>query len=63
MSYDLSVYATAPLGLDGLLALVRSTAGLDGDPSGGADSLMVVRGARRKVRPEASQSHRRRHAG
>ncbi|MHA7306019.1 hypothetical protein ACX80E_12365 [Arthrobacter sp. TMN-49] len=49
MSYDLSVYATAPLGLDELLALVRSTAGLDveGDPASDADSLMVVRGARR----------------
>lgn len=31
MSYDLSVHAAAPLGLDGLLALVRSTAGLDVD--------------------------------
>ncbi|SEE97724.1 hypothetical protein SAMN04489740_3471 [Arthrobacter alpinus] len=49
MSYDLSVYAVTPLGFDELLALVRSTAGLDvdGEPSSDADSLMVMRGARR----------------
>lgn len=48
MSYDLSVYATAPLVFDELLALVRSTAGLnvDGEPSSDADSLMVIRGVR-----------------
>jgi hypothetical protein len=49
MSYDLSVYAVVPLGFDELLALVRSTAGLavEGSRSSDAQSLMVVRGARR----------------
>ncbi|MDQ0279410.1 hypothetical protein QO003_003713 [Arthrobacter silviterrae] len=49
MSYDLSVYAPAPLSFEGLLALVRSAAGLDvdGSPSSDAQSLTVVRGARR----------------
>ncbi|ALE07439.1 hypothetical protein AL755_21390 [Arthrobacter sp. ERGS1:01] len=49
MSYDLSVYAAAPLGFEELLALVRSTAGfdVDGSVASDAESLMVVRGARR----------------
>ncbi|MHA7304623.1 hypothetical protein ACX80E_05150 [Arthrobacter sp. TMN-49] len=59
MSCDLPVYAATPLGFDELLALVRSTAELDvdGDPGSDADSLMVVRGARRKVCPETGQIH------
>ncbi|MDQ0279408.1 hypothetical protein QO003_003711 [Arthrobacter silviterrae] len=49
MSYDLSVYAAGPLSFDDLVRLVRGTIGLDvdGSPSSDAQSLMVVRGARR----------------
>lgn len=49
MSYDFSVYAVAPLAFDDLVRLVCSTAGFDveGEPSSDADSLVVVRGARR----------------
>ncbi|SEF11773.1 hypothetical protein SAMN04489740_4141 [Arthrobacter alpinus] len=49
MSYDISVYTPSPLTLDDLLALVRGTAGLDveGELSRDAESLMVVRGAKR----------------
>ncbi|MDQ0279409.1 hypothetical protein QO003_003712 [Arthrobacter silviterrae] len=49
MSYDLSVYAAAPLSFEGLLELLRGTAGLavEGSPSSDAESLMVVRGRRR----------------
>ncbi|WP_125616778.1 hypothetical protein [Specibacter cremeus] len=49
MSYDFSIYTATPLTFDGLVRLVRSTAGLnvEGQPSSDAKSLMVVRGVRR----------------
>ncbi|MHA7306842.1 hypothetical protein ACX80E_16625 [Arthrobacter sp. TMN-49] len=49
MSYDFSAYAVAPLTIDELVRLVRSTVGLavEGEPVSDAESLMVLRGVRR----------------